>query len=363
MNKKLRMYIGIIGIVVLIIIIIFFSCRSQKNEINDIPVSTQNIEITKIIGPFVAEPVFDSKNNKILMQYAENENSPLEFNKYNLDNASKEIFYKPDKQGAYNINYSPDKSKMFLQTKLADEKTNKIINLTNNETYTLDKNINNIFFTKNNKIVYTYYNESHDAQFLDIADIDGKNWSEYIDNSKIPFREFKLYSDSKGEAFVLLDLPHAFDDLGGFVYIDRDKQLKQIGQGKYIIDLKFSPDGRKILLGTQDPLDSLKPNLYVYDLDQHKEIDLGIASFVSKATWIDEDQIAIGIPDYLPENYSDFTNYETKDKIYLYGINEKKLTLFKVDSQETFKNISHLFVDKNNNIYFLSDFVLYKINQ
>jgi dipeptidyl aminopeptidase/acylaminoacyl peptidase len=169
-----------------------------------------------------------------------------------------------------------------------------VYNLRNKEKKELNSNIKTVDFnSQQDGLIYLYKEEINSYQ-LSSSDLTGENW-------------FKL-KEIRGENLKIVISPK--DNKVSYFYQKADKEqagiylIDLIGleageriNEKDIIDLKWSPDGNRILFSFYDHSVSPKRvNLGYYNLETEKEYILGLPGLAQKCVWEeDSNKIYCGI--------------------------------------------------------------------
>lgn len=360
-KKNIKKIVIIVAIILLTIVAIFlvFSWKNNK-KIS----STENITLNPVEGLDLVKYPGLIQNNSIEF---------LNIKKFVLENTIKKI-NSSDKaitniidlniMGINQIQYSLDGKYVYIQNEWpydSGDYTNIIINTSNNEKYSLSANIINLDFFQNNKIIYSYYDSERDIYTLNIANIDGSNWQDYIPKDDLPTELFKISTDQK-ENILLIDDPHDNTNLKGMYLIDKNKKITQIANGKYIYNAKFSPDSSKIVYEVRDNNNNAMPTIYLYDMNTHTETNLNINTFVSKIAWFGENNLIVAIPEKIAEDYTSYDAYVTNDELFKIDLSGKKILQYTKEDNNFFSNIENIIITNNSQIYLLIDDNLYQIS-
>jgi hypothetical protein len=266
--------------------------------------------------------------------------------------------------------WSPDKSKVLLKIKNADESASfSLFDTNSNQVSPLNRNINEVaWMATSDKIFYKYFDSTSKKSTLNISDPNGNNWKKLMDlpHDKISFfqipRSGLLSVWNNGDAYYST-LLQSISLLG-----DNPKTLYQ---GNFGADYLWDNSGNYILASQTDAKGGTKIQLGIMNYNGGEYKILGLPTFASKCLWSNDDTIIYcalpgNVPDnsILPNDYKagKFTTTDTFWKINI-STGEKSRLLDVADIKNPF-DASNLFFNSDESLLFFVNKVdgkLYKI--
>lgn len=254
-----------------------------------------------------------------------------------------------------NINWSPDHSKIIFDG-ISQENENSqkyYFDITNNFITTSSIPSDNIVWSKNSDKIYYIYqdkkidfnstpetNEQAPQGFappisigsnnntITIANPDGSNWENI----------YKL-DDSYDNPIINISPDNNYLSIITnqklYLFNFTSKEINNIIENTPVTETIWSPSSQKLLIET---INNQLPELQIYNLLDKKVTDLQTQTFIHKTLWINENQIIIAIPNYIPANYVR-TNLVTNDTIFITDF----------DKQPNSENYPYYFENFNQN--------------
>lgn len=351
----------IIAIAIIVLVASFVSgwliWKSRKNNIAQI----KTYSITNILNKEIIFPSFSAKENQFY--YIDKKENYI--TTYNPQTKKEQKLLKlPD--SPHRIIWSPDNQQAIIKVVFDKEKFTEEMNnsaskeiVTNGEiinwlwdkkqnklTY-ISKYIRNIAWSPDSKkIVYQYYIWKKNQNNIMIANPDGTGWQEIIN---LDGEEYGVsWLDTEDILFYYLPTdPNSGSNL--YKINIKNKEKSELISDFSVLDIKISPDGKKILYEIYENSENTSLGLINQDgLDKKK---LGLQTSTGKTVWSLDSKII-----FMALNVEN----NRSDTLYRIETNNDKKEILNYESNEIIKT-ENLMVDNNKNIYFTSNDKLYKI--
>lgn len=169
-----------------------------------------------------------------------------------------------------------------------------VYNLKNKEKKALNQNIKTVDFNSQQDGLIYLYQEKINSYQLSSSDLTGENW---LKLKEIPGDDLKTIISPKDNEvsyfYQKADKEKAGIYLTDLIGLEKGERINE----KDIVDLKWSPDGNRILFSFYDHSVSPKRiNLGYYNLETEKEYVLGLPGLAQKCAWQeDSSKIYCGI--------------------------------------------------------------------
>jgi hypothetical protein len=304
MNKNTKFYI-IAGLTVIATLILFSnSCGKKNNDANVTPkTSSESIAaFTKITDESIIFPYMltNSSVTGIVDKYFSNIYQGTT-NKLTDDSA----------QGVESVAYSENGDKAIASGNYPSPYL-RLYDFLSNQSKYLNIKMENVQFSKNNKIYYSYFDSEKNIWSLNISDIDGSNWQTIVeleDNGNLKFE----VSPNEDKAIVYNNWFGINGKSKSFLVNINSKKINEMSEQYEIKSVSWSPDGKNIAFLDGDN------KLNIFTIDQTKYIKTDIYSQYLKFGWEDNNNIFVSTPNNLKS-----LNYSTDENFYSYNINSQK---------------------------------------
>lgn len=330
--------------------------KSRKNNI----APTKTYAVTKILDKEIIFPSFAAKENQFY--YVDKKENYI--TTYNPQiNKEQKLFKLPD--SPYRVVWSPDNQQAIIKVPFDKEKftegmnnsalkenvvngeiTNWLWDKKQDKLIYISKYIRNVAWSPDNKkIIYQYYVWKKNQNNITIANPDGTGWQEIIN---LDGEEFGV-SWLDIENILLYYLPTDPSSGSNLYKINiKNKEKRELIGDFSILDIKISPDGKKILYEIYE--NSENNSLGLINQDGSDKKRLSLQTSMGKTTWSLESNNFLAA----------LTTEDNKsDTLYRVEANGDKKEVLNYKFDEIIK-IENLMVD-NNNIYFTSKDFLYKL--
>ncbi len=159
--------------------------------------------------------------------------------------------------------------------------TKYFYDLSNNKAGLLNKNIQDITWSfDGKKIAYQYYNEATKDNTITVSNPDGSNYSMIL---KTRLKNL-LINWPKGTEIYLQDRPSGIAPSSLYSLNPNTKSLSEIFSDIYGLNVKWSPNGNKILY-SKTVSGGKSIVLYVADRNGSNEKSTGISTLIEKCAW------------------------------------------------------------------------------
>jgi hypothetical protein len=333
MNKNTKFYIiaGIIVIVITILILFSNSCGKKNNNANVTPkTSSESIAtLTKITNVNVIFPYIlaNSSVTGIIDKYFSNIYQDTT-NKLNNDSAEE----------VKSVAYSKDGDKAIVSG-IYPSPYLRLYDFLLNQSKYLNIKMENVQFSKNNKIYYSYFDSEKNIWSLNISEIDGSNWQTIVELNDSGNPVFSI-SPKEDKAIVYYAWPSVTKKSKSYMVDVNSKKISDMSEQYEIKSVSWSPDGKNIAFLDGDN----KLNIFI--IEQAKYVKTDIYSAYLKFGWEDNDNIFVSTPNNLKS-----VNYSTDENFYSYNINSQKTTKINLSSSGVILENVHVVSIINKSVY------------
>ena len=333
MNKNTKFYIiaGIIVIVITILVLFSNSCGKKNNDANVTPkTSSQSIAtLTKITNVNVIFPYIlaNSSVTGIVDKYFSNIYQGTT-NKLTNDSAEE----------VESVAYSRNGDKAIASGTYPSPYL-RLYDFLSNQSKYLNIKMENVQFSKNNKIYYSYFDSEKNIWSLNISEIDGSNWQTIVelnDNGNLKFE----ISPTEDKAIIYNNWFGINGKSKSFFVEINSKKISEMSEQYEIKSVSWSPDEKNIAFLDSDN------KLNIFNVDQTKYFKTDIYSAYLKFGWEDNDNIFVSTPNNLKS-----VNYSTDENFYSYNINSQKTTKISPSSSGVVVENVHVVSIINKSVY------------
>ncbi|MFZ5392326.1 MAG: hypothetical protein ACOZAR_04015 [Patescibacteria group bacterium] len=306
----------------------------------------------------------------------------------------KKILYSPDKNkaiiqisndnialsGGYakslgdenNTIYTPTPSP-FYKPEIADNTiTTWFINFDNQETIFINRDIREINWISNDRIIYDYFkiNEYIEGKTLDFtnslntANQNGEQWQNILDLNQNAIFFPKIIPSPDNQKVILIPTPleSGYEITGSLnIFNLENQQVSKIAE-KNILSALWSPDNQKILYTKIESSQKNKPSLWLTDTNGTEHKNLEIYTTVEKSYWLNDQEIISAIPvspqqpnilspNNTPDNLTSLKDPSTSDALYLINVETGTKTNLFAGNFQYLNNVKNIFSD-GTNVYF-----------
>jgi len=266
--------------------------------------------------------------------------------KWNRMNSPKVILY--DKI------YSPDNID-FLEDPEDDKASIEIYiyNIISNNFIELNKRIRDVAWLNDNQIIYHYYDEQNNSNFLSKSNFDQTNFENLLELGQIPYPDmFKIAGTSNNKVYF----SYYLDEIRSYVLDSYDINSKNVSRLlNRIIDnnsICFSKSGNKAIIQILSP----DPELIIFYMNDNYLEKLNIDVNISKIAWGNDEETIF----YAQSENVDFApdgslNYASTDSFWKFNTQtqtKEQLTNLDIDNGI---DATNLFISpQQDKLYFLN---------
>jgi hypothetical protein len=163
-----------------------------------------------------------------------------------------------------------------------------IVFLEENKTEKLKDGMDKVIFDfSGDNLIYKYYQSSDQKRSINISNLDGNNWEELV---KVEFKDVVLASHPFNNSFLFYPQSRALNSSSLILFNIREKQEKEIFNGKYGADYLWSPNGNKILVSFTLENDKSKLSLGIMNADGGEFRGLNFPTSIKKCIWSNDNK-------------------------------------------------------------------------
>lgn len=325
-----------------------------------------NQKLTAVSKNAVVGAVADKKSEKILYY------SALDGTVWQVDSDglnSKQIS-DVKLSGLVSASWSPDKSKVLTVLNKGGKNTFFYYDNVKKSGVQLKNGLDNVVWDSlGEKIVYKYYDEKSKKRSLNIANPDGSNWQELVQN--VSFRSVSIAAVPSTSVVSFWNSPSANEESKLQVFSIAGGEVRNILSGKFGGDYLWSPDGSQALVSSLINKENKSMTLGLVDL-QGNYRDLNIPTITSKCAWsVDGKTVYYALPggiptgSIMPDDYQNkkFTTNDTFWKINI-TTGSKQRILELSDIKEAYDIFSPFLSSTEDSLFFTNrvDGKLYRIS-
>ena len=347
-DKKIIVFI-VIAIVVITLIFISYLNQSNTKTLQNTPIPTA----TKTANPL---NISTTLQEKVYFPYLISNGSIIYLGGqgiifYKYQNGSKQKIWKDEILGVEKVYYPQNGNFAIVRSNYPENKLT-MYNFNSFQTAELNNNIQEIVWTKQEKIIYNYSDPQNKINNISISDVDGKDWQEIV-NIDLFKPELALSSDEK-----TLLLKPTIDDLGSnFIYSLNleTKEITKLTTAGYEVNPLWNSTASKIIYYQINKNTGI-PSSYLMDKSGQNKKDLKIRTIPGKAVWQDQQNIIVAVPQILENDYAYNAFFISKDEFYIINIESQKAIKLELPSPGYVENVENLFYDsQTKNLYFTSN--------
>lgn len=336
----------------------FRDSKSVSEESEKTSMTNKSLASKEKISVITDEPVISPVilSDDVTIQYYSKDKGHMF--QIDLEGNNKKTISAKDISGLEDIIWSSSREKVLSKSTGAGETIFSYFDLDKKKGAKLDKNIKNVNFQNENKIIYSYQPSSEKAS-LNVADFDGKNWKKLTDLDffgqnleMVPntgLVSFWNYADANYET-KLYTIP----------LIGEERKL--IFGGKFGGDFLWNFNGLSALMSSSNQKEGNQIKLGLFNFNELVYRDLNIPTFVQKCAWSKNNKtVFYALPGSIPENIvlpNDYlkSNFNTVDTFWKVDIEsgEKERLIELKDLEEKFDAID-LFLNNDESILFFTN--------
>jgi len=287
---------------------------------------TDKYRVIPVLKQKTISPTLSADFSKIIFYSPENK----EFYVSNLDGSQVSPITSSGIDKVYDISWSKKKDRAVIT--LSDNqgltRNYLIFDINDQKQTTVDANFKSPTLSPDGeKIAYLFLDKASSTSNISVSNLDGSDW-----NSVSPFEgEFPIINWNLESKLIYYSEPNTQNNAIAFAANIIGKNFNQL-VSNYGLNVNVSNDGNKIVYSGQNVADATTTNLQFYDLQNSKNVDLGVQTFADKCTWLPNNQNLIcAIPEnlskcmILPDAYNNY-NFISKDSFYLVDTQNNKTT-------------------------------------